>query len=86
MLVTVMMYFKVLPESVRDVMKPLIESKPVLEQPILNSILKLLANDQIENGMKTNFFKPRGALPLQQFLFAFFGRSLWYGIVDFWQK
>ena len=33
-----MMYFKVLPESVR-VMKPLIESKPVIEQPILN-ILK----------------------------------------------
>ena len=39
MLVTVMMYFKVLPESVQ-VMKPLIESKPVIEQPILNSILK----------------------------------------------
>ena len=35
-----MMYFKVLPESVREVMKPLIESKPVIEQPILNSILK----------------------------------------------
>ena len=40
MLVTVMMYFKVLPESVREVMKPLIESKLVIEQPILNSILK----------------------------------------------
>ena len=23
--------------------------------------------------------KPRGALPLRQFLFVFFGRRLWYG-------